>query len=105
MHLTTVKKVSQRGLVAVVIMLALILAFYSRADAQARTVSIPCGQDIDARINADDRDTATRFVLGADCTFVASATIVPSDGDEVVCAAPPTFAPLRTPASDPYSAF
>ncbi len=44
-------------------------------------------------------------MLGADCTFVASATIVPSDGDEVVCAAPPTFAPLRAPASDPTSVF
>ena len=103
--MTTVKKVSQRGLVAVVIMLALILAFYSRADAQPRTVSIPCGQDIDARINADDRDTASSFVLGAGCTFVASATIVPSDGDEVVCAEEPTFAPLRARVTDLNSVF
>jgi hypothetical protein len=104
--LTTVKKVSQRGLVAVVIMLALILAFYSRADAQAdRTVNIPCGQDIDARINADDRGTATRFVLGADCTFDASATIVPSDGDEVACAVAPTFEPLRARVTDLNSVF
>ena len=98
--MTTVKKVSQRGLVAVAIMLPLILVFYSLADAATRTVSIPCGQDIDATINADPRSTASRFVLGADCTFVASATIVPSDGDEVACAVAPTFV-QRGRAFDP----
>src|SRR5829696_8720896 len=67
-------------------MLALILAFYSLANAATPIVNIPCGQDIDARINADPRGTASRFVLGADCTFTASATIVPSDGDVVACA-------------------
>jgi hypothetical protein len=98
--LTTVKKVSQRGLVAVAIMLPLILVFYSLADAATQTVSIPCGKDIDATINADPRSTATRFVLGADCTFTASATIVPSDGDEVACAVAPTFV-QRGRAFDP----
>jgi hypothetical protein len=97
---TTVKKVSQRGLVAAAIMLPLILVFYSLADAATRTVSIPCGQDIDATINADPRSTASRFVLGADCTFLASATIVPSDGDEVACAVAPTFV-QRGRAFDP----
>ena len=81
-------------------MLSLILAFYSLADAETRIVNIPCGQDIDATINADPRGTASRFVLGADCTFVASATIVPSDGDEVACAVAPTFV-QRGPAYDP----
>src|SRR5918999_5365200 len=104
-HLTTVKKVLQRGLVATAIMLPLILVFHSPAEAQARVVNIPCGQDIDATINADPRGTATRFVLGADCTFVASATIVPSNGDEVACAVDPTFRELRAPASDPDSVF
>ena len=61
--MTTVKKVSQRGLVAAAIMLPLILVFYSLADAATRTVSIPCGRDIDATINADPRSTASRFVL------------------------------------------
>src|ERR671916_2571807 len=89
--LTTVKQVAQRGLVAAVSMLALILVFYSPADAQAPIVNIPCGQDIDATINADPRTTARRFVLGADCPFAASATIVPSNGDEVACAVAPTF--------------
>jgi parallel beta-helix repeat protein len=104
--LTTVKKKAQRGLLAAVIMLPLILVFYSLADAATRTVPINCPEnDIDATINNDDRGTATRFVLEAGCTFTASATIVPSDGDEVVCAAPPTFAPLRAPASDLNSVF
>jgi hypothetical protein len=98
--LTTVRKISQRGLVAAAIMLPLILVFYSLANAQTRIVSIPCGQDIDATINADPRTTASRFVLGANCTFVASATIVPSNGDEVACAVAPTFV-QRGPAFDP----
>jgi hypothetical protein len=98
--LRRVKKVSQRGLVATAIMLALILGFYSLADAQERIVNIPCGQDIDAMINADPKGTATGFVLDADCPFLASATIVPSNGDEVACALAPTFV-QRGPAFDP----
>lgn len=98
--MTSVRKVSQRGLVAIAIMLPLILVSYSLADAATRTVNIPCGQDIDATINADSRTTATRFALGADCTFTASATIVPSNGDEVACAVAPTFV-QRGPAFDP----
>src|ERR687897_2293952 len=96
----TVKKVSQRGLLAAAIMVALILLFYSLGHAQARIINIPCDQDIDATINAADRGTASRFVLEAGCTFVASETIVPSDGDEVACAVKPTFV-QRGPAFDP----
>ena len=68
--MTTVTKTAQRGLVAAVIMVPLILVFFSLADdAQAATVNIPCGQDIDATINADPRSTPSTFVLGAGCTF------------------------------------
>ncbi len=81
-------------------MVPLILVFYSLGHAQAPIVKIPCDQDIDATINADDRGTASRFVLEAGCTFVASETIVPSDGDEVACAVAPTFE-QRGPAFDP----
>jgi hypothetical protein len=90
-------------------MLPLILIFYSLADAAPQVVNIPCGQDIDAKINADPRGTASRFVLEANCPpvsddgpnpFVASATIVPSNGDEVACAVAPTFV-QRGPAFDP----
>jgi hypothetical protein len=103
--LTTVKKVSQRGLLTVALMLALMLAlilFAANAGAATSTVNIPCGQDIDAKINSDSKTTATRFVLGADCIFTASARIVPSNGDEVVCSVPPTFLP-RGPAYDPIT--
>src|SRR5215203_4186647 len=96
----TVKNISQRGLLAAAIMLPLILVCYSLGHAQAPIVNMPCGGDIDATINADDRGTASRFVLEAGCTFVASETIVPSDGDEVACAVAPTFV-QRGPAFDP----
>jgi hypothetical protein len=93
------KNVSQTGLLAAT-MLTLVLLFYSHADAQARIVNIPCGQDIDATINSDPKTTSTRFVLGADCVFSASATVKPGHLDEVVCAIPPTFI-QRGPAFDP----
>src|SRR5215213_10837047 len=96
----TIKNTSQRGLLAAAIMLPLILVCYSLGHAQAPIVNMPCGRDIDATINADDRGTASRFVLEAGCTFVASETIVPSDGDEVACAVAPTFV-QRGPAFDP----
>jgi hypothetical protein len=103
-HLTAVKKESQRGFVAAAVMLPLILVFSSLADPQARPVNVPCGQDIDATINDDPKGTATRFVLEANCSspFPASATIVPSDGDEVACAVAPTFV-QRGPAFDPMT--
>jgi hypothetical protein len=73
-------------------MLPLILVCYSLANA-ATPISIPCGSDIDNTINKSDRGTAQRFVLQANCPdpFVASATIVPSNCDEVACAVAPTF--------------
>jgi hypothetical protein len=80
--LTTVRKVSQRGWVAAAIVLPLILVFYSRADAQARIVDIPCGQDVDATINADPKGTATRFVLDA-CNYTVSETVKTEQGDEI----------------------
>jgi hypothetical protein len=89
-------------------MLPLILVFYSLPDAQAAEPKfIPCTQngrpvDIDATINADPKDKATRFVLDDSCIFTASEPIVPSDFDEVACEASvePTFVP-RGPAFDP----
>jgi len=90
-------------LVTAAIMLPLILLFYSLANAETPIVNIACGKDIDATINNTNlypRSTPQRFVLGADCTFTASATIVPSNGDEVACAVAPTFV-QRGPAFDP----
>jgi Right handed beta helix region len=90
-------------------MVPLILLFFSLADdAQAGTVNIPCGRDIDATINADPRTTPSTFVLGAGCTFTASASIVPSNGDVVKCERPPDFRPLEPlgeeldPTKTPY---
>jgi hypothetical protein len=101
--LTTVKKAAQRGLVAVVIMLALILAFYSLANAATRTVKLTCpenSQDFANVINDDSNTTATRFVLEAGCIFTVSTTVQPKNLDEVVCAVAPNFYP-RGPAFDP----
>jgi hypothetical protein len=55
-------------------------------DPASRTVPIPCGQDIDARVNEDPPGTSTRFELG-NCInnpYIASATVVPRDGDKLV---------------------
>jgi Right handed beta helix region len=79
--LTTERILSQRGLLAD-ILLPLIFLFYSLADAGARVVNVPCGQDIDATINADPKATATRFVLGA-CNYTASETVKTEQGDEI----------------------
>jgi hypothetical protein len=104
--LTKQKKVSQRGLLAAAIMLPLILVFYSLPDAQAADTVIKCseGDDIDNVINSDPKTTATRFVLEAGCTFVASRTIVPINHDVVACEDRPDFVPLTpTTAFDPIT--
>jgi hypothetical protein len=85
--LSRVKNASQRGLVAVAIMLALILAFYSLANAATRTVNIGCTQtetqNIANIINSDSKTMATRFVLGP-CTYTVRAEMRLSPGDEIV---------------------
>jgi hypothetical protein len=85
--MTTVRKVSQRGLVTVAIMLALILAFYSLANAATNTVYIGCTptetQNIANVINSDSKSIATRFVLGP-CTYTVRAEMRLSAGDEIV---------------------
>lgn len=64
----------------------------------SRMVSIPCGADIDEKINGDSGNIATRFELGA-CEYVASEKIVPKHGDEV--AGPVGTFVQRGPAFDP----
>jgi hypothetical protein len=71
----------------------------SEAQAADQTVNIACGTEIDATINADSGSTVPRFVLGS-CDFTASQMIIPRDGDEMVCATPPTFT-QRGPAYGP----
>jgi Right handed beta helix region len=90
----------------IAVLLVILVAFVIAPAAQAAsgTVPIPCGtgpqSDIDNVINGDPSGTTTRFVLGADCTFTASATLVPRNGDEVVCAIQPGFI-QRANAWDP----
>jgi hypothetical protein len=81
--LSRVKNASQRGLVAVAIMLALILAFYSLANAATdRDRIVRCDENIANVINSDSKSIATRFVLGP-CTYTVSAEMRLSDGDEI----------------------
>jgi len=65
-----------------------------------RRINIGCGQDIDNIVNSDPVGTETLFVLGADCTFTASATVVPKNNDEMICAIAPVWI-YRAPAYDP----
>jgi hypothetical protein len=81
--LTTVKKVSLRGLLAAAIVLPLILVFYSMADAATRTVNVPCSANIANAVNSDSKTIATRFDLGA-CTYTVSQEMRLFDGDEIV---------------------
>jgi hypothetical protein len=74
-----------------VMLLAFTLLLPSVASAASRTISIGCGQDIDNVINGDPVGTTTLFRLAADCTFTASATLQPRDGDGIDCAIPATL--------------
>jgi hypothetical protein len=84
----------KRILAVLIVLLAgiasLALANTNEAWGASRSVNIPCGADIDNVINNDPSGTATIFVLGADCTFTASATVVPKNGDEIHCQIRPT---------------
>jgi hypothetical protein len=76
---------------ALVMLLAFTLLLTSAANAASRTIPIGCGQDIDNVINGDPVGTTTLFRLAADCTFTASATLQPRDGDGIDCAIPATL--------------
>jgi hypothetical protein len=75
-----------------------VLLVAPEVQAASRTVNVGCTQDLDAIVNADSKTIATRFELGA-CTYTASATIQPEDGDEIAGPAGTLFA--RGPAFDP----
>jgi hypothetical protein len=94
----------RKTVIAVLLVILVAFVIAPAAQAASRTVPIPCGtgpqSDIDNVINGDPPGTTTRFVLGADCTFTPSATLVPRGGDEVVCAIGPGFI-QRANAWDP----
>jgi hypothetical protein len=64
----------------------------------ARVVEVPCGQDLDARVNADPATTATLFKLRA-CNYKVDKTVFLKDGDGL--AGPVGTFTRRGPAFDP----
>src|ERR671914_502779 len=64
-----------------------------------RVVVVPCGQDLDAIVNADDPAIGTRFQLEGGCTYLVDTMVVLNEGDEI--AGPPATFIERSPAFDP----
>jgi hypothetical protein len=64
-----------------------------------RVVVVPCGQDLDAIVNADDPAIGTRFQLEGPCTYLVDTMVVLNEGDEI--AGPPATFIERLPAFDP----
>src|SRR5215217_5241931 len=48
-----------------------------------RVVVVPCGQDLDAIINADDPTIGTRFQLEGPCTYTVDTMVELNEGDEL----------------------
>jgi hypothetical protein len=83
-------------LIGLTMIVALVAVFLMGAD---RVVVVPCGQDLDAMVNADDPTIATRFQLEGGCTYPVDTVMVLNDGDEI--AGPPGTFIERGPAFDP----
>jgi LPXTG-motif cell wall-anchored protein len=81
------------GLTMIVVLSAL---FLMGAD---RVVVVPCDQDLDAIVNADDPTIATRFQLEGGCTYTVDTMVVINEGDEL--AGPQATFIERAPAFDP----
>jgi hypothetical protein len=64
-----------------------------------RVVVVPCGQDLDAMVNADDPTMATRFQLEGGCTYTVDTTVELNEGDQI--AGPQATFIERPPAFDP----
>jgi hypothetical protein len=62
-------------------------------------VDVPCGQDLDAIVNADDPMIGTRFQLEGGCTYPVDTMVRPNEGDEI--AGPQATFIERPPAFDP----
>jgi Right handed beta helix region len=65
----------------------------------ADRVVVPCGQDLDAIVNADDPTIATRFQLEGGCTYTVDTMVELNEGDEL--AGPEGLFIERLPAFDP----
>jgi hypothetical protein len=64
-----------------------------------RVVVVPCGQDLDVIVNADDLTIGTRFQLEGPCSYTVDTMMVLNEGDEI--AGPPATFIERAPAFDP----
>src|SRR5215207_3391947 len=64
-----------------------------------RVVLVPCAQDLDVIVNADDPAIGTRFQLEGGCTYPVDTMVVLNEGDEI--AGPPATFIERAPAFDP----
>ena len=64
-----------------------------------RVVVVPCGQDLDATVNADDPMIGTRFQLEGPCIYPVDAMVELNEGDEI--AGPQATFIERPPAFDP----
>lgn len=69
--------------VLAVLVVSVVLIGGSSASFATRTVNVGCSQNLANAVNSDSKTTATRFVLGS-CTYTASATLKPQNGDEIV---------------------
>ena len=45
---------------------------------------VPCDQDLDATVNADDPTIGTRFQLVGGCTYTVDTVVALKNGDEIV---------------------
>jgi hypothetical protein len=64
-----------------------------------RVVAVPCGQDLDAIVNADDPMIGTLFQLEGGCTYQVDTIVELNEGDEI--AGPQGTFIERPPAFDP----
>jgi hypothetical protein len=64
-----------------------------------RVVVVPCDQDLDATVNADDPTIGTRFQLEGGCTYQVDTMVELNEGDEI--AGPQGTFIERLPAFDP----
>ncbi len=64
-----------------------------------RVVVVPCGQDLDVMVNADDPTIGTRFQLEGPCTYPVDTMVLLDEGDEI--AGPQGTFIERPPAFDP----
>jgi hypothetical protein len=67
-------------LIGLTMIVALAAVFLMGAD---RVVVVPCDQDLDAIVNADDPTIGTRFQLEGGCTYTVDTMVELNEGDEI----------------------